>query len=72
MEKVVLFIPFIPVIIAILIGFLNTKELMPRVAIFFSSIVALLGLYGTYYVMSTDEVIYGFGGYLIFNELSAI
>ena len=72
MEKLVLFIPFIPVVIAILIGFLNKKELMPRLAIFFSSIVALLGLYGTYYVMSTDEVIYGFGGYLIFNELSAI
>ena len=45
---------------------------MPKVAIFFSSLVAVLGLYGTYHVMSTDEVIYGFGGYLIFNELSAI
>ena len=45
---------------------------MPKVAIFFSAIVALLGLYGTYHVMSTDEVIYGLGGYLIFNELSAI
>ncbi len=72
MEKLVLFIPFIPIMIAILIGFLNKKELMPKVAIFFSSIVALLGLYGTYYVMSTDQVIDGFGGYLIFNELSAI
>ncbi len=71
-EKLVLFIPFIPVMIAILIGFLNKKEHMPKVAIFFSSIVALLGLYGTYHVMSTDEVIYGFGGYLVFNELSAI
>ncbi len=72
MEKLVLFIPFIPIMIAILIGFLNKKELMPRVAIFFSSIVALLGLYGTYYVMSSDEVIYGFGGLLVYNELSAI
>lgn len=72
MEKLVLFIPFIPVMIAILIGFLNKKEHMPKVAIFFSSLVALLGLYGTYYVMSADEVIYGFGGYLVFNELSAI
>lgn len=72
MEKLVLFIPFIPVVIAILIGFLNKKEMMPKVAIFFSAIVALLGLYGTYHVMSTDEVIYGLGGYLIFNELSAI
>jgi len=72
MEKLVLFIPFIPIMIAILIGFLNKKEHMPKVAIFFSSLVALLALYGTYYVMSTDEAIYGFGGLLVFNELSAI
>lgn len=72
LEKLVLFIPFIPIAIAVLIGFVNKKELIPRVAIFFSSIVALLALYGTYHVMSTDEVIYGFGGYLIYNELSSI
>ena len=72
MGKLVLFIPFIPIMIAILIGFLNKKEHMPKVAIFFSSLVALLGLYGTYYVMSTDEAIYGFGGLLVYNELSAI
>ncbi|HEY9129815.1 MAG TPA: proton-conducting transporter membrane subunit [Sulfurovum sp.] len=72
MEKLVLFIPFIPIMIATLIGLLNKKELMPKVAIFFSSAVALLGLFGTYQVMSTGEDIQGFGGYLIFNELSAI
>lgn len=72
MEKLVLFIPFIPIIIAFSLGFLKQKILMPKVSLFFSSIVALLGLYGTYYVMSNDEVIYGFGGLLVFNELSAI
>ena len=72
MEKLVLFIPFIPIMIAILIGFLNKKEQMPKVAIFFSSLVALLALYGTYYVMSSNEAIYGFGGLLVYNELSAI
>lgn len=72
MEKLVLFIPFIPILIAILLGFLKKKELMPRVSLFFSSGVALLALYGTYYVMSTDEVIYGFDGLLVFNKLSAI
>jgi len=72
MEQLVLFIPFIPIMIAIVIGFLNKKELMPKVAIFFSSMVALLGLYGTYHVMSTDEVIHGLGGFLVFNELSSI
>lgn len=72
MEKLVLFIPFIPIMIALLIGFLDKKILMPKVSIFFSSGVALLALYGTYYVMSTDEAIHGFGGLLVFNELSAI
>ncbi|MEA1880114.1 MAG: proton-conducting transporter membrane subunit [Campylobacterota bacterium] len=72
MEKLVLFIPFIPIVIAILIGFLNKKEHMPKVAIFFSSMLALLGLYGTYHVMSSDEAIYGFDGLLVYNELSAI
>lgn len=72
MEKLVLFIPFIPVFIAILIGFLNKKEMMPKVNILFSSMVALLGLSGTFYVMYYNEPIYGFGGLLVFNELSAI
>ncbi len=71
-EKLVLFIPFIPVLIAFLLAFLNQKIAMPKVSIFFSSIVALLALYGTYYVMSSGKEIYGFGGLLVFNELSAI
>lgn len=72
MEKLVLFIPFIPVLIAILIGFLNKKEMMPKVNILFSSMVALLALSGTFYVMYYNEPIYGLGGLLVFNELSAI
>lgn len=72
MEKLVLFIPFIPILIAFLIGLLNTKILMPKVSLYFSSGVALLALYGTYHVMSTGEDIYGFGGLIVFNELSAI
>ena len=71
-EKLVLFIPFIPIFIAFFIGFLHEKKMMPKVSMIFSSLVALLGLYGTYYVMSNDTVIYGFGGLLVFNELSAI
>lgn len=71
-EKIVLFIPFIPVLIAFFIGFLNKKEWMPRISIYFSSLVALLGIYGAYHVMTTDEVITGFGGLLVFNELSSI
>lgn len=72
MEKFVLFIPFIPIIIALVLAFVTKKELMPRVSIFFSTGVALVALFGTYYVMSTDTPIEGFGGYLIYNELSSI
>ena len=71
-EKLVLFIPFIPVFIAFFIAFLNKKELMPKVSLYFSSGVALLALYGTYYVISNDTEIFGFGGLLVFNKLSAI
>jgi len=72
MENLVLFIPFIPVVIALLIGFLDQKILMPKISILFSSGLALLALYGTYHVMSTGEAINGLGGFLVFNELSAI
>jgi len=72
LEKLVLFIPFIPVLIAFFIGFLKQKALMPRISIYFSSMVALLGIYGAYHVMTTDTAIIGFGGLLVFDELSSI
>ena len=72
MEKLVLFIPFIPILIALVLAFVTKKEMMPKVSIFFSTGVALLALYGTYYVMINDTVIYGFDGLLVYNELSSI
>ena len=72
MEVIILSIPFIPILIAILLGFIKDKERMPRVSIMLSSMIALLGLYGTYHVMSTGTNIVGFNGLLIYNELSAI
>lgn len=72
MEQFVLFIPFIPLVIALLLGFMHKKELIPRVSIALSSMIALLGLYGTYYVMTTDTSIHGLNGLFVFNELSAI
>ena len=72
MEHIVLIIPIIPVIIALYIWFLDKKELMPKVSFMFSSLVVVLGIYGSYYVMSTDNEIIGFGGLLVYNELSSI
>ncbi len=72
MEKIILLIPSIPIIIAFILFFVRKKELIPKVSIMLSSMVVLLGLYGSYYVISNDTVIIGFDGLLIYNELSAI
>ena len=72
MEKFVLFIPFIPIVIALLLSFVSNKELIPKVSIALSSMIALLGLSGTYYVITTGESIHGMGGLFVFNELSSI
>ncbi|MFT5659571.1 MAG: NADH-quinone oxidoreductase subunit L [Sulfurimonas sp.] len=72
MEKIILLIPAIPIIIAIILGFVNKKEHMPRISIILSSMVALLALCGTFYVMYTGKSIEGFNGLVIYNELSSI
>ena len=72
MEKIILLIPIIPILIAILLGFFDKKEIMPKISIVLSSMVAILGLYGSYYVMSTGKSIEGLGGLVIYNELSSI
>ncbi len=72
MEKIILLIPGIPLVIAFLLTFVNKKEHIPKVSIMLSSMIALLGLYGTYHVITTDEPIHGLGGLFVFNELSAI
>lgn len=72
MENIILLIPGIPIIIAFILFFVRKKELIPKVSIALSSIVALLALYGTYYVISNGKAIEGFGGLLIYNQLSAI
>jgi NADH-quinone oxidoreductase subunit L len=71
-EKIILLIPSIPIIIAFILFFVKKKEHIPKVSIMLSSMVALLALSGTYYVISNDKSIEGFGGLLIYNELSAI
>jgi NADH-quinone oxidoreductase subunit L len=71
-EKIILLIPGIPLVIAFILIFVSKKEHIPKVSIMLSSMIALLGLYGTYHVITTDEPIHGLGGLFVFNELSAI
>ncbi len=71
-ENIILLIPGIPLAIAFILIFVSKKEYIPKVSLILSSMVALLALYGTYYVIANDTQITGFGGLLIYNELSAI
>jgi NADH-quinone oxidoreductase subunit L len=71
-EKIILLIPIIPIGIAFLLFFIKKKELIPKISIMLSSMIALLALLGSYYVISNDTQIIGFDGLLIYNELSAI
>ncbi|WP_151901039.1 proton-conducting transporter transmembrane domain-containing protein [Sulfurimonas hydrogeniphila] len=72
MEKIILLIPGIPIVIAFLLIFVKKKEFIPKISLILSSMIALLGLYGAYYVISNDTQITGFGGLLIYNQLSAV
>jgi len=72
LKELILVIPFIPLVIAGLIGVINNKEAIPRISMFFSALIAVLGLVGAYFVVFEDETIYGFNNLLVFNELTAI
>ena len=72
MEKIVLLIPAIPIVIALIIGFIGKKDRIPKVSVMLSSMVAILALFGSYYVVVNDTPITGLGGLVIYNELSAI
>ncbi|MEN8303326.1 MAG: proton-conducting transporter membrane subunit [Campylobacterota bacterium] len=72
MEKIVLLIPVIPIVIALVLGFVSKKEMIPKVSLVLSSMVALLALYGSYHVIINDSPITGLNGLVIYNELSAI
>ena len=72
MEQIILLIPFIPIAIATVLLFIKQKKLMPKISIILSSMIAVLSLYGTYHVITTDTTISGLGGLFVFNELSSI
>ena len=72
MEKIILLIPGIPIFIVFILFFVRKKELVPKISIMLSSMIALLGLYGSYHVITYGTPITGFDGLVIYNELSAI
>jgi len=72
LENIILLIPFIPLIITALIGIIDQKETIPKISMFFSALIAILGLIGAFYIIYFDKNIYGFNDLLVFNELSAI
>ena len=72
MENLILCIPGIPIVIALLLIFINKKEFIPKVSLTLSTLIAVLALFGSYLVIRHDLSITGFGGLVIYNELSAI
>lgn len=72
LEKLVLLIPIIPIAIAVLLSFVSNKAMIPKVSIALSGMIALLGLFGTFYVIAYGKPIVGYGGLVIYNELSSI
>ncbi len=72
MENIILTIPFIPIIIAILLAFVDSKETIPKISMYFSAFIAILGFLGAFYVIYYDKSIEGFNGLLSFDEIAAI
>jgi NADH-quinone oxidoreductase subunit L len=72
MQTAILSIPFIPLLMVVFLLFIKQKSWMPKLTIYLSLTVAFLGILGAYHVMSTGESMVGFGGLIVFNELSSI
>lgn len=72
MNGIVFLIPFIPLIIALLILFIDSKKVIHRVSIFFSLGVAILSIYGTYKQFKYNQVIISENKILSFDRLASI
>lgn len=72
MSSVVFLIPFIPLVIATLILFIDSKKVIPKISIFFSVIIVLLSIYGTYQQFKTNLPIVSENKLLSFDRLSSI
>lgn len=69
---IVFLIPFIPLVIATLILFIDSKKVIPRISIFFSVIIVVLSVYGTYQQFKTNQPIVSDNMLLSFDRLSSI
>lgn len=72
MNSVVFLIPFIPLVIALLIFFIDSKKVIPRISIFFSIIIVGLSIYGTYQQFKANQPIISDNMLLSFDRLSSI
>lgn len=72
MGSIVFFIPFIPLVIALLILFIDSKKVIHRISIFFSLIVATLSIYGTYQQFKYNSSIISENKLLSFDRLASI
>ena len=61
--EIVVSIPFIPLVIAALISFVDDKRAIPRISMFFSGLIAIISLIGTAYEFMFHKVIVGFYNY---------
>ncbi len=72
MNSVVFLIPFIPLVIALLILFIDSKKVIPKISIFFSLIIAGLSIYGTYQQFKYNSPIISENKLLSFDRLSSV
>ncbi|MEJ5172606.1 MAG: proton-conducting transporter membrane subunit [Hydrogenothermaceae bacterium] len=72
MSSVVFLIPFIPLVIAALILFIDSKKVIPKISIFFSLVIVGLSIYGTYQQFKTNQPIISENLLLSFDRLSSI
>lgn len=72
MNNIVFLIPFIPIIIAFLILFIDSKKVIPKISIFFSLIIAGLSIYGTYHQFKYNAPIVSENKLLSFDRLASV
>ncbi len=70
--EIVLTIPFIPLLIATLIAFVDDKRAIPKISMFFSAFIAILGLFSVFYELFYHKPIIGFYNMLVMDHLASV